>query len=100
MRRKNGNSSSRCALEHRPVRLQHLDEAAHVRAFEMVRQVDGELHGGDGALRFAGAEADADGEAQVFHADAVDGDAAVVGFALRVAQGGGAVVRALHGGGR
>ena len=44
----------------------------------------------------AGAEADLHGEAEVFHAHAVDGDTTVVGFALRVAQGGRGFVRALH----
>lgn len=84
-------------VEHRAVGLQHFEEAAHVGAFELVGQVHGELHGGNGALGFALADGDAQGKTEIFDADAVDVNLAVVRLALRVEKSGGLIVRGLHG---
>jgi hypothetical protein len=70
------------------VRVQDLDKAAHVRAFELVRQVNGERDRGDGVLHGGIAVTNAHGEAQAANADAIDGQAAVVAFVLRVSEGG------------
>lgn len=88
-------------MKDRAVRLEHFQKAAHVRAFEVMGQIDGELNRGDCALRVAGCGRYLDGEAEIFHADAVDVDAPVVRLALRVAQrgGSGGVVGLFHGGG-
>jgi hypothetical protein len=69
-----------------------IDEAAHVRAFVLVRQIDGEGHGGHGVLHGAVPVPDAEGKAQAAHAHAVDGELPVIAFALGVCEGG-------HGGG-
>ena len=84
-------------VEDGTVGLQHFEEAAHVGAFELVRQVHGELHGGNGALGFALADGDAQGKTEIFDADAVDVNLAVVRLALRVEKSGGLFVRGLHG---
>ena len=76
--------------------LEDLEKAAHVSAFEFLGQLDGQLHRGDGALRGAGADGDLDGKTEVLHPDAVNDDAAVVGLALGVEQGGCGVLRVLH----
>jgi hypothetical protein len=68
--------------------MQHLDEAAHVRAFLLMRQIDGEGDRGHGVLHGAIAISDAQGEAQATNAHAVDGKLAVVAFALGVSKGG------------
>ncbi len=47
-----------------PVRIEHLDEPAHVGAFEFMRQIDEHPDGGDGVLQGALLVADLDGEAQ------------------------------------
>ena len=52
--------------------VKHFDEAAHVGAFEMMRQIDEHSDSGDGVLMGVGFVADADGEAQAAHADLVD----------------------------
>jgi hypothetical protein len=49
-------------------------KAAHVRAFVLVRQINGEGDGGDGVLHGLIAIADAQGEAQAADADPVDGE--------------------------
>jgi hypothetical protein len=59
-----------------------------VGAFELVRQVNGEGNGGDCVLHGGITVADAHGEAQAADADAVDGQTAVVAFALRILEGG------------
>ena len=65
---------------------QDLDEAAHVRALVLARQIDGQLdvreHGLDAATLLLNAE----GEGDVFDADALEVDFALVGAALGVLQ--------------
>ena len=64
--------------------VEDLDEAAHVGAFEVVGEVDGEGNGGDGVLRFARFVANLHGVAEGADPDAIDGDLAVVGFVLGI----------------
>ena len=66
--------------------VEHLDEAAHVRALEFLRQVHAHRDGGDGVLMDVRLVADLDGEAQPAHADLVDAQLTVVAPALRVVQ--------------
>lgn len=75
-------------VQDRAVGVEHFDEAAHVGAFVVVWQIHRHLHRGDGALDDMVFVADLDGIAQIFHADAVDGQSAVVGLALCVVQPG------------
>ena len=67
-----------------PVRVEHLDEPAHVGALEFMRQVHEQADGGDGVLQRPLLVADLDGEAQAAHADLVNAQFAVIGFALLV----------------
>jgi hypothetical protein len=50
----------------------------------MMGQIDGQGDGGDGVLGMVRLVEDGDGVAQVFDADAVNGDLAVIDFALGV----------------
>jgi hypothetical protein len=68
--------------------VQDLDEAAHVRALELMREINGKGNGGDGVLHGGITVADAHGEAQAADADPVDGQTAVIKLALRVLEGG------------
>ena len=83
-------------MQHGTVGLEDLEEAAHVSAFEFLGQLDGQLHRGDGTLRGAWTYRDLDGKSEVLHSDTVDDDAAMVGLALGVEQGGCGVLRVLH----
>lgn len=64
--------------------MQDLDEARHVRAFEVVRQVHVHVEVGDGVLFATGAIFDPHRVIDVFHPHAVDRDLARVGAALQV----------------
>ena len=68
--------------------IEHLDETAHVGAFEFLGQVHEHADGGDGVLHRARLVAHLDGEAQTAHADLVNAQFAVVALALLVMQGG------------
>ena len=83
-------------LEHRAERvdrdlalvaIQDLDEARHVRAFEIVRQVHVHVEIGDRVLLAARAVLDLDRVENVLDADAIDGNAARIGAALHVFHG-------------
>ena len=64
--------------------VQDLDEARHVRAFEIVRQVHVHVEIGDGVLLATGTVLDAHRVIDILHADPVDRDAARVGTVLHV----------------
>ena len=66
------------------VPLQDLDEARHVRALEVVRQVHVHVEVGDGVLLAGRAVLDPHRVADVLDADPVDGELARVGAALHV----------------
>ena len=68
------------------VGVEHFNEAAHMRAFEMMRQIDKHSDSGDGVLMGVGFVADADGETQVADAHLVDAQFAVVALLLNVGQ--------------
>lgn len=67
-------------------RIQDLNEATHVRALVMMRQVHGERDICNSALHRMSLVANLHGIAQIFHAYAIYGDAPMVPFALGVAQ--------------
>ena len=66
--------------------MEHLDEPAHVGAFEFLGQIDIHADGGNGVLQRAGLVANLDGETQTPHSDLVNAQFAVVPFALLVVQ--------------
>ena len=68
------------------VRVEHLDEPAHVRAFEFLRQIHKHADGGHGVLDAARLVAHLDGKAQPAHADLVNAQFARVALALLVVQ--------------
>ena len=68
------------------VRVEHLDEPAHVRAFEFLRQIHEHPDGRHGVLDAVRLVAHLDGKAQPAHADLVNAQLAVVGPALHVVQ--------------
>ena len=68
--------------------MEHLDKAAHVGAFVMMRQIHGHIDHGDGVLGGLVTIPNAERETDIFDADAVDGDAAVVTLILRVFERG------------
>ena len=76
-------------MNHLAVRMEHLDEPAHVRALELHRQIDEQADRGDGVLHHVGAVADLDREAHAPHTDLVDWQLAGVARVLRVVQRGG-----------
>ena len=63
---------------HVAVGVEHLDEAAHVCALKIVRQVNVHGDGRDRVLMLVRLVANADGEAQVAHANLVNAQIAVV----------------------
>ncbi|NBS14787.1 MAG: alpha/beta hydrolase [Verrucomicrobia bacterium] len=67
--------------------LQDFDEAAHVGSLELVGEVNGQGHGGDGVLRGVSPITDDDRIAETFDAHLVDAEVAVVRGGLRVVQG-------------
>src|SRR5450432_4939781 len=81
------------------VRVEHLDEAAHVRAFEFLRQIHEHTDGRDGVLHAARLVAHLDGKAQPAHADLVNAQLACVALALLVVQMRGGIfpARSRHG---
>ena len=84
-----GSENSRDAfhMNQAAVFLQNLDEAAHVRAFELMGKIDGEGDGGDGVLGRMGPVTNHDGIAEAFDADFVDSQVAEVGRGLGILQG-------------
>jgi hypothetical protein len=64
------------------VGIEDLDKAAHVGAFEFVRQIDEHADGGDGILERALLVADLDGKPEAADADFIDAQLAVIAFAL------------------
>jgi len=79
------NSTQTLHLQDRPLRIEHLDETTHVRALVMVRQINGKLNHGHGALLAALVTvAHTDRVTQIFHPDPVDGELPVIRLALRV----------------
>ena len=64
--------------------MQHLDEARHVCALEVVRQAHGHVEVGDGVLFVTGAVLDPHRMIDVLYSHAVDRDLARVGVALHV----------------
>lgn len=69
------------------VLLEDFKEPAHVGAFELVGEVDGESDGGDGILGGVGAVANDDGVAEVFDADFIDAEIAGIGGGLGIVEG-------------
>ena len=68
------------------VRVEHLEEAAHVRAFELLGQVHEHADGRHRVLHRARLVPHLDREAQTPHADLVDAQLPVVALALLVVQ--------------
>lgn len=81
-----GNGIDGVDIKASAVRIEHFHEATHVRAFVVLGKIDGERNGGDGFLRAARFFADFYGKAEIFHADAIDRDVAVVFFVLSVGE--------------
>ena len=79
-----------------PLMVQDLDEARHVRALEVVRQVHVHVEGGDRTLLARGAVLDPHRVADVLDADPVDGDLARVGASLHVLHRGSGAVTLSH----
>ena len=71
-------------VNHLAVRMEHLDEPAHVRALELHRQIDEQANRGDGVLHHVGAVPHLDGKPETAHADLVDRQFAGVARVLRV----------------
>ena len=76
--------------------VQDLDEARHVRALEIVGQVDVHVEGRDRVLVADGAVLDPHRVAQLLDPDAVDGDPARVGAALHVLDGSAGAIAISH----
>ena len=74
-------------MDESAVYLQDFDKAAHVSAFELVGEVDGEGNGGDGILGGVSTVADDDGVAESFDADLIDPEVAGIGGGLGVWEG-------------
>jgi hypothetical protein len=68
------------------VRVEHFDEAAHVRAFEMMRQIHEHPDGRNRVLKCARLVAHLNRKAQPAHADLVNAQFARVAFILLVVQ--------------
>jgi hypothetical protein len=75
-------------MDDRSVGAQHLNEPAHVSSFEVVRQINGELDGGHGALHGMIFVANLQRIAEGFHSHAVNGQSSFVSFTLSVFQHG------------
>ena len=89
LRELNENIADVADMEDGAVGIERLDETAHVGSLEVVRQVDRKLDRGDcGLLGLVIPVADADRVAQILHPDAVDGNTAVVGQTLGIAERG------------
>ena len=59
-------------VDHLPVRVEHLDKPAHVRALKLHRQIDEHADGGDGVLHRMSTVAHLNGEPQPTYPDLVD----------------------------
>jgi hypothetical protein len=64
--------------------MKHLDKPAHVGPFILMGQIDIHIDGGDRILRSLTAIANGYRVSQIFDADLVNGDVAVVALILRV----------------
>ena len=73
-------------VHHAAMGMEHLDEPAHVGAFEFLGQIDIHADGGNGVLQRAGLVADLDGETQTPNSNLVNAQFAVVPLALLVVQ--------------
>ena len=69
-----------------PVRVEHLDEAAHVRALEILGQIDQQADPRHGVLRLVCLVAHLDRVEQALHAHLVDAQLARIGLALAIGQ--------------
>ena len=79
-----GNSGNAGNGEFTTMCMQNFDKAAHVSAFVLMRQIDRHVHRGNGVLGHLVAVANAKREADIFDANAINGDFAVIAFILRV----------------
>ncbi len=68
------------------VRVEHFDEAAHVRAFEMMRQFHEHADQGTGSGYNMGCVADLDGKPQSGHPDLIDAQFTIIRFVLFIVQ--------------
>lgn len=68
--------------------VQDFHKAAHVGAFVLMRQIDGHVYRGDGVLDLLVSVTNAEWEADIFDADAIDGNLAFVTLILRVFERG------------
>jgi hypothetical protein len=69
-----------------PVRVEHLDKPAHVRALEILGQIDEQADPRHGVLRLVVLVAHLDRVEQALHAHLVDAHLARVGLALAIGQ--------------
>ena len=67
--------------------LENFEEAAHVGAFELVGEIDGEGDGGDGVLGRVGPVAHEDGIAETLNADLIDPEISGIRRGLGVLEG-------------
>ncbi len=74
-------------MDETAVFLENFDKAAHVSAFELVGEVDGEGDGGDGILGGVSSVADDDGVAESFDADLIDPEISGIRRCLGVWEG-------------
>jgi hypothetical protein len=75
-------------VDHRAVLVQHLDKPAHVRALEMVRQIDRQRNRCHGVLRGMRFISDLDREPEIGDSDAVDSHFPMIGLILSVHESG------------
>lgn len=71
-------------VNHAAMRVQHFDETAHVRAFELMGQIHEHANGRHGVLDDFFFVPDLNGKAQAAHADFVDAQFAMIALALFV----------------
>ena len=69
-----------------PMRIEHFEEAAHVRALEFLRQIHEKANGRDCILQGMGFVANLNGKSQPSHAHLVDAQLAVIALALLIVQ--------------
>lgn len=81
------NGGNTFDVDEAAVFLENFEEAAHVGAFELVGEIDGEGDGGDGVLGGVSAIADEDGVAQAFDADLINAQVAGIGGRLGIVEG-------------
>ena len=73
-------------MEDRPVRVQYLDESAHVRPLEMMRKINRHLNRGDCSLLAVIFIPDTDRITQILHPDAINRKLPVIRKILRVGK--------------